>query len=149
MTGTLKTAHEIATDAYSTFVATNGSDVTKMSITVAKEYNKLIRGMSKTAPKVEKTENVKLVEDRKEYVALVETLGLKASDSFHSFETTEIASKDKETGERKVNRIVVGLKYRRNDRLKSIVAYLSPKTANLEDVILEEKKEAIRILSLV
>lgn len=149
MTNTTKTAHEIAKENYSAFVTEHGSDVTALSGDLLKAHNKLVREISKTAPKVEKTENAKLVEDRKEYVALVETLGLKASDSFHSFEVTEIASKDKETQERKVNRIVVGLKYRRNDRLKSIVAYLSPKTANLEDVILEEKKEAIRILSLV
>jgi hypothetical protein len=149
MTTETKTAHQIATDAYSAFVERNGSDVTKLSGDLLKEHNKLVREISKTAPKAEKVEDAKKVSDRAEYLEIVKSLNVEASDSFHSFETTEIAAKDKETGERKVNRIVVGLKYRKNDRLKSISAYLSPKTENLEDVIEAEKVEAVRILSLV
>ena len=149
MTETTKTAHEIAKDAYSTFVAANGSDVTKLSETLLKEHNKLVREISKSAPKAEKVEDPKRVEDKKEYLAIVNKMGITPSDLFHSFEVTEIASKDKETQERKVNRIVVGLKYRKNDRLKSISAYLSPKTEKLDDVIDAEKIEAVRILSLI
>jgi hypothetical protein len=149
MTTTTKTAHDTAKDNYSAFVTKNGSDVTKLSGDLLKEHNKLVREISKTTPKAEKVEDPKRVEDKKEYTSIAKKLNVTPSDLFHSFEVTEIAAKDKETGERKVNRIVVGLKYRKNDRLKSISAYLSPKTEKLEDVIEAEKIEAVRILSLI
>ena len=149
MTTTTKTAHDTAKDAYSAFVAEHGSDVTALSGDLLKVHNKLVREISKTAPKAEKVEDPKRSEDKKEYEAIAKKLGVTVSDSFHSFEVLEIAAKDKATGERKVNRIVVGVKYRKNDRLKSISAYLSPKTENLEDAIEAEKVEAVRIFSLV